>query len=146
MFWKNKTLKQLTPEEWESLCDGCAKCCLVRLEDPETKEVACTSLCCDLLDTNSCRCQDYKNRFQLVPGCVQLSADNIEEFKWLPKTCSYRLIHEGKDLPSWHPLVTGQHDSTHTYQMSVKDKVKNHSEVPEEEWPNYIIQDYPDLN
>lgn len=111
VFWQRKTLSQMTAPEWESLCDGCALCCLQKVEDEETLEVFYTSVVCHLLDKSNCHCTQYQERTRLVPNCVQLRPKDVAEFHWLPPTCSYRLIHEGKNLPDWHPLVTGQSDT-----------------------------------
>jgi uncharacterized cysteine cluster protein YcgN (CxxCxxCC family) len=106
-FWQRKTLDQLSREEWESLCDGCAKCCLNKLQDEDSDEVHYTNVVCDLLDLEQFRCSDYPNRSSRVPTCVTLTPDNIQELSWMPQSCAYRLLAEGKDLPLWHPLVSG---------------------------------------
>lgn len=111
-FWKRKRLEEMTPQEWESLCDGCAKCCLHKLEDEDTGEIAYTNVACRLLDLGTSRCSNYKQRKRLVPDCLKLAAKDISRFQWLPPTCAYRLVAEGKDLPSWHPLITGDPLST----------------------------------
>lgn len=110
-FWTQKSLHALSPEEWESLCDGCAKCCLYRLEDEDTREVYFTNVHCRLLDTASGRCTDYANRSRRIPDCVTITPAVLEDPYWLPRTCAYRLLAEGKDLPDWHPLVSGNADS-----------------------------------
>lgn len=106
-FWKSKPLADLSRDEWESLCDGCAKCCLNKLEDALTGRIHYTNVVCDLLDLSNCRCSDYANRSVKVPECVSLNARNAGTLKWMPATCAYRLLAEGKDLPHWHPLVSG---------------------------------------
>lgn len=106
-FWKRKTLSEMDPDEWESLCDGCAKCCLYRLEDEDTREVYFTNVHCRLLDAETGRCTDYPNRSRRVPDCVTITPAVLEDPYWLPRTCAYRLLAEGRDLPSWHPLITG---------------------------------------
>jgi len=106
-FWKNKKLTDLNNDEWESLCDGCARCCLLKLEDTNTNEIAYTKIACKLLDSESCRCTNYGNRHKIVPDCIILNAENIKNLHWMPSTCAYRLISEGKDLAWWHPLVSG---------------------------------------
>ncbi|SIQ37727.1 YcgN family cysteine cluster protein [Marinobacterium stanieri] len=111
VFWRRKTLREMTRTEWESLCDGCALCCLHKVEDEDTQEVFYTTVVCHLLDTDNCQCTEYENRCELVPTCIRLQPEDVENFDWLPVTCSYRLIHEGKDLPEWHPLLTGKRSS-----------------------------------
>ena len=111
-FWKRKTLETMTPEEWESLCDGCAKCCLHKLEYEDTGEIAHTNVACRLLDLETARCSNYAKRKRLVPDCLKLTAKDVRRLPWLPATCAYRLVSEGKDLPEWHPLVTGDPMST----------------------------------
>ena len=110
----------MTPSEWESLCDGCGKCCLHKLQYEDTGEVCYTNVACRLLDLQSCRCSKYEQRKRFVPDCVQLQPNNVGELKWMPSTCAYRLLAEGKDLPSWHPLVTGHPDSVHHAAQSVR--------------------------
>ena len=118
-FWQTRRLDEMTAGQWESLCDGCGKCCLAKLEDEDTGEFHYTSIACRLFDTDSCTCRDYANRAGEVPDCVQLTPANVPEIPWLPKTCAYRLIAEGKPLPFWHPLVSGTRDSVHRYGVSV---------------------------
>lgn len=110
-FWRHKNLDQLSPAEWESLCDGCARCCLHRLEDEDTREIWFTNVHCRLLDTTNCRCSDYANRSVRVPECITLTPATLDDPYWLPRSCAYRLLAEGKDLPHWHPLVSGRADS-----------------------------------
>jgi uncharacterized cysteine cluster protein YcgN (CxxCxxCC family) len=122
-FWKTKKLHELTEAEWESLCDGCAKCCVHKLEDEDTGEVHYTCVACRMLDVNTCRCTDYPNRHELVPDCAVLSASQPEHFRWMPETCAYRLMHEGKPLPDWHPLITGDPTSVHAHGASARKKL-----------------------
>ncbi|MGR9073010.1 MAG: YcgN family cysteine cluster protein [Gammaproteobacteria bacterium] len=105
-FWKRKTLSEMTLEEWESLCDGCAKCCLHKLEDEDSGRIYYTRVVCDLIDLESCRCTQYSTRCTLVPDCLDLKRHKFAEYNWLPGTCAYKLLAEEKDLPSWHPLVS----------------------------------------
>ncbi len=139
-FWKRKTLEEMTRAEWESLCDGCAKCCLVKLEDEDTLEILFTDAVCKLLDGNSCRCTDYANRSKLVPDCVHLTPKIIREVNWMPPSCAYRLIAEGKDLPSWHPLVSGETESVHRAGMSVRGRTICESEVEFEDICDHIVE------
>lgn len=122
-FWETKKLHELTPAEWESLCDGCAKCCVHKLEDENTGTVHYTCVACRLLDVNTCRCTNYSERHTLVPECAVLSADRPELFQWMPETCAYRLMHEGKPLPDWHPLMTGDPASVHMHGASARKKL-----------------------
>jgi len=110
-FWVTRPLAELTPSEWESLCDGCAKCCLHRFEDQDTREIHFTNVCCRYLDQESCRCRDYENRSRNVPDCVSVTLEVLQDPYWLPETCAYRLLAEGRPLPRWHPLVSGDPDS-----------------------------------
>lgn len=119
-FWREKRLEEMNPAEWESLCDGCGKCCLNKLEDIDTGELAYTNVACRLLDLGTCRCTRYPERSRLVPDCVTLTPDNIAGLRWMPSTCAYRLLAEGKELPYWHPLVSGDPDSVHRAGISVR--------------------------
>jgi hypothetical protein len=119
-FWERKTLDQMTAGEWESLCDGCAKCCLHKLEDIDSGELAFTNVACRLLDIGACSCGDYERRAKLEPDCVVLNPKNVGELAWMPATCAYRLLAEGKPLAHWHPLVSGDPDSVHRAGISVR--------------------------
>lgn len=118
-FWQDKPLSAMSHREWESLCDGCAKCCLHKLEDEASGEVYYTDVACRQLDLHSCRCKDYANRHRLVADCVSFTSADLEELGWLPSTCAYRLLAEGSALPDWHPLVTGDVDSVRVAGHSV---------------------------
>lgn len=119
-FWKTKSLEDMSAQEWELLCDGCARCCLVKLEDEDSGEVHLTRLACRLLDHSTCRCQDYPNRFAQMPDCIQIDAQKVREIDWLPVTCAYRLVAEGKDLYWWHPLISGRAETVHEAGISVR--------------------------
>ena len=128
-FWKYKTLKQMTDQEWESLCDGCGKCCLHKLEDIDTREISISNVSFMYLDQNTCACTDYKNRQKNVSDCIKLSTENIEELSWLPHTCSYRLVFNNDDLPVWHHLITGDKNTIHEEGMSVKNYSVNEKDI-----------------
>jgi len=118
-FWETKRLEELTPDQWEALCDGCGRCCLEKLENRKTGKVYFTAVACHLLELSTCRCLGYESRFQQVPDCLKLSPRNIHG-KWLPSTCAYRLLKEGRNLPDWHPLISGDPDSVHAAGISVR--------------------------
>ncbi|PCJ69196.1 MAG: hypothetical protein COA62_11220 [Rhodobiaceae bacterium] len=122
-FWQTKSLSEMTRPEWESLCDGCAKCCLIKLEDEDTGDLEYTDIACNLLDCENCSCTDYPNRATKVPDCVELTPKNVHQLTWMPSTCAYRLLAEGKDLPWWHPLVSGEEESVHLAGVSVRGRV-----------------------
>ncbi|MDG1693815.1 MAG: YcgN family cysteine cluster protein [Porticoccaceae bacterium] len=139
-FWQTKKLHQMTSAEWESLCDGCGKCCLVKLEDFDTAEIYHTDLACKLLNINACRCSDYKNRQKQVDDCVKLDPKNLESIQWLPDTCSYKLIEQGKPLPDWHHLRTGNRDAVHQVLGSVRHFATSEVGVKEHDLEQHIIQ------
>lgn len=139
MFWQRKTLQEMTTGEWESLCDGCAKCCLVKLQDEDTDEVAYTNVVCQYMDEQNCQCTEYQARHELVPNCVWLKPSMVEEFFWLPDTCAYRLVGEGKPLPAWHHLLSGDKNTVHEAEFSVKNKVINERFVHEDDLEDYIV-------
>ena len=138
-FWKNKTLDQLSREEWEALCDRCARCCLEKLEDDDTGEVFYTRVACKILDLDSCRCRHYSRRHEYVPECLPVDLKNLRMFAWLPATCAYRLLFEGRELPAWHHLVCGSRQEVHKQGISVRQLA-----LPQEEGmdlEDYIIAD-----
>ena len=140
-FWQTKTLEQLTPEEWESLCDGCAKCCLIKFEDEDTGRIYHTNVVCELLEIYHCRCTRYSERSVLVPTCLTLTPSLVSTLKWMPDTCAYRLFAEGKPLPDWHPLVSSDPNSVHKAGMSVRGKVVSTRDVEEADLPDYVVDD-----
>lgn len=139
-FWEEKTLSEMTDREWELLCDGCGKCCLHKLEDEDDGEVYYTNIACRLLDLNTCRCSDYTNRLAEVPECLQLSRDDVDEYTWLPESCSYRLMSEKKSLPDWHHLISGSRRRIRDCGHSIKDFAVPEQRVPENEWEEHVIQ------
>ncbi len=128
-YWKRKSLSEMTDDEWEGLCDGCALCCMHKLEDEQTGEVYYTDVACRLLDLDTCRCVDYAKRAKEVAECFVLSVDEPEMFAWLPATCAYRRLANGQDLPEWHPLITGDPESVHAAGISVKGKAVSENET-----------------
>jgi uncharacterized cysteine cluster protein YcgN (CxxCxxCC family) len=141
-FWEKHALKKLTQAEWEALCDGCGKCCLNKLEDPDTGEVALTKIACKLLDDSTCHCSQYEIRKQIVPICVVLTPKNISENAyWMPETCAYRVLYEGRKLAAWHPLVSGDPNSVHAAGVSVQGWTIPEYEIDEEDWEDYIIEE-----
>lgn len=141
-FWERKKMSQMSPKEWEALCDGCGKCCLNKLEDEDSGEVALTNVACRLLDDSTCRCSQYPIRHQFVPECIMMSPSNIEEHMyWLPQTCAYRLVYEGKPLARWHPLISGTAETVHQAGVSVKHKTIPEFEVDDDDWEEHIIEE-----
>ncbi|MEI6890737.1 MAG: YcgN family cysteine cluster protein [Pontiella sp.] len=138
-FWESKTLHEMNTLEWESLCDGCAKCCVHKLQVEETGKVHYTCVACRMLDVNTCRCTNYDQRHELVPDCAVLSMKNPEYFDWMPATCAYRLVHERKPLPDWHPLITKDPSSVHAHGASAKKKLIPEFLADEERLEKYII-------
>ena len=138
-FWETKSLTEMSRKEWESLCDGCAKCCLHKLEDEDTGEVFYTRVVCQYLDEEKCSCTVYKERKRLVPDCVILTSGNLEDMGWMPGTCAYRLIIEGKPLPVWHPLISGSRDAIIASDNTVTGKVVSETFVHEEGYEEHII-------
>lgn len=139
-FWETKTLEEMSSSEWESLCDGCGKCCLHKLEDDETGDIYYTNVACQLLDTDKGCCTDYPNRLSRVPGCTVLTLKNLDEFDWLPLTCSYRLIRHRLPLPEWHPLISGDPESVVEAGHSVAGRSISETEVDEDDWEEHIIR------
>ena len=141
-FWKTKSLEAMTTDEWESLCDGCGRCCLNKLEDWDTGEIYWTNIGCELLDCESCKCTDYSNRFEKVPDCIQLTPENVRTISWLPPTCAYRLVMEGKELYDWHPLVSGTAETVHKAGVSIRGRAIEDNGIDPEEYEDYLV-DWP---
>ena len=142
-FWKTKSLEAMTAAEWESLCDGCGRCCLNKIEDADTGEIHLTSVACKLLDVKACSCSDYPNRQAKVPDCIRLDAQTVRTLSWLPATCAYRLVAEKKDIPAWHPLKTGDPDSVHKAGISVRSFARSERRVKPENLQRYMLKDFP---
>lgn len=141
-FWRRVALEDMTAAQWESLCDGCARCCLNRLEDWDTGRIYWTEIACTLLDDETCRCTDYPNRTVRVPDCQQLTPENVRVLTWLPPTCAYKLIAEGRDLYWWHPLVSGDPDTVHFAGVSVRGRTLTEDDIPVERYEDHIV-DWP---
>lgn len=139
-FWKSKTLAEMSEAEWESVCDGCGRCCLVKLEDEDDGRIYFTDIGCRLLDGDTCRCRDYPNRSARVDDCVRLTAKNLGELNWLPPTCGYRLLASGRDLYWWHPLVSGDPETVHAAGVSVRARVsRDEDSLPEDQISEHIV-------
>ena len=139
-FWKRKTLEQMTAREWESLCDGCGRCCLNKLEEDGTGKIFFTDVACKLLNHDTCRCKDYRNRLKKVPDCVGLTPAEVRELDWLPPTCAYDRLAKGKDLYWWHPLLSGDPETVHIAGISVRGRVGAcESQVPDDQLENWVV-------
>ncbi len=143
-FWRTKTLDQMSRAEWESLCDRCGRCCLNKLEDDETGEIYWTDVACKLLDRDACLCSSYANRHDFVPDCVELDVEEVmtQTYTWLPPTCAYRLLAEGRALFPWHPLVSGDPASVHRAGISVRGRVRSEEDIPVDTLEDWIV-DWP---
>jgi uncharacterized protein len=139
-FWKTKTLEEMSKAEWESLCDGCARCCLEKLEDEDSGRIYFTHVGCRLLDSEACACRDYSNRSKRVPDCVRLTPANVRELTWLPPSCGYKLVAEGRDLYWWHPLISGDPNTVHEAGVSVRGRVEgSETEIAVEDLEDHIV-------
>ncbi|TFL17625.1 YcgN family cysteine cluster protein [Jannaschia formosa] len=140
-FWE-KGLDRLTVKEWEALCDGCGKCCLNKLEDDESRDVALTRIACRLFDDSTCRCADYARRLSFVPECIVLTPRTLPKVVYFfPETCAYRRLHEGRDLPHWHPLLTGDPMSPHLAGASLMDDTVSEAEIGDADWEDFVIEE-----
>jgi hypothetical protein len=141
-FWETVALDKMTPQEWEALCDGCGKCCLNKLEDADTGEVWFTRIACRLLDDDTCRCSNYAIRKMIVPECVVLKPETLDDIAyWMPKSCAYRRLNEGRGLADWHPLVSGDPETVHRAGISMRGRTLGEFDIPEEDWEDHIIDE-----
>jgi len=138
-FWEQKSLAEMTNSEWESLCDGCAKCCLHKLEDEHSGEVFYTKVRCRYMIEESCRCSDYENRTVIVPDCIELQPQDLADYHWLPATCAYRLLAEGKPLYDWHPLLSGDPESVHEAGISIRGRAISDEFVHPDGYDEHIV-------
>jgi len=136
-FWESTSLAEMIQEQWESLCDGCGRCCLGKFTDVDTGEIAHTNVACRLLDTQACRCSSYEDRHRFVPDCVRLTPAKIPKLDWLPQSCAYRRLSEGRDLAWWHPLVSGDPDTVHWAGISIRGRVVSERDVVDEDFAAY---------
>ncbi len=139
-FWKEYALTEMNQAEWEALCDGCGLCCLVKLEDEDTSEVSYTKVSCKLLNCKTAQCSDYPNRLQHVPDCIQLTYEGLQQIQWLPSSCAYRRLNEGKKLPSWHYLNTGTRSSVIHAKKSVAGRCISEADIDPDEIDEYIVR------
>jgi uncharacterized cysteine cluster protein YcgN (CxxCxxCC family) len=140
-FWKTKALEEMSDAEWESLCDGCGRCCLEKLEEEDTGKIYFTHVSCKLLDAGLCACKDYPNRSDQVPDCVRLTPDNVRTLNWLPPSCGYKLVAEGRDLYWWHPLISGDPNTVHEAGVSVRGRVQGtEAEIADADLEDHIVQ------
>lgn len=141
-FWDTVPLNKMTPQEWEALCDGCGRCCLNKLEDIDTEELVFTRVACRLFDDSTCRCGNYEIRKQIVPECVVLTPDTLSDIAyWMPETCAYRRLHEGRRLPQWHPLITGDANSVHKAGISMQNRTVSEAQIPLDDWEDHLLED-----
>ena len=141
-FWEEKTLEEMNSVEWEALCDGCGRCCLIKLEDEDSGEIFTSDVRCRLLDGTTCKCTDYANRKKKVPDCIKLTPENVRAIDWIPPTCAYRRLAEGKGLPWWHPLISGDPDTVVQVGVSVRDRTVAEADVAPGDWENHAA-DWP---
>jgi len=141
-FWETTDLADMDREQWEALCDGCGKCCVLKLEDADDGTVHYTDIACRLFDDATCRCGNYALRQHLVKGCITLTPENLPRVaEWLPRSCAYRRLHEGRRLATWHPLVSGDPDSVHGAGISVRGRTVPEYDVPEDEHEDHVVDE-----
>lgn len=141
-FWETVPLERMTRAEWEALCDGCGKCCMNKLEDEDTAEVALTNVACRLFDDATCRCSQYEIRHQFVPECIVLKPQNMDRnLYWMPETCAYKLLWQGRPLFDWHPLISGDPDTVHRVGVSMQGRTVPEFEVDDDDWEDHIIEE-----
>ncbi len=138
-FWLTTPLEEMSQEQWESLCDGCAQCCAHKLEDEDTGEIFFTNIVCQYLNTEECHCTVYPQRQKKVPDCIQITPENAGQLSWIPETCAYKRLAKGLALPDWHPLITGEYDSIKQVGVRVTDKVISEADINQEDMEDYIV-------
>ncbi|AEC18247.1 YcgN family cysteine cluster protein [Gallibacterium anatis] len=140
-FWQQKSLLEMSDEEWEALCDGCGKCCYRKFIEGRGKRqrLYFTRIACDLLDLETGRCQNYSQRFKLMPDCTKLTKKNLPDFTWLPKTCAYRLLYEGKPLPDWHPLLVGNQSEMHKAKVMITNGIHEQDVI---DWFEFVVDEF----
>lgn len=141
-YWETTALEDMTEAQWEALCDGCGRCCLNKLEDEDTGDILLTRLACRLLDIGQCRCSDYPNRFEKMPDCINLTPEKVRTIAWLPSTCGYRRVKEGRGLAWWHPLVSGDPETVHAAGISVRSFARSEKGIAEHNFARYLIADF----
>ena len=140
-FWLHYSLEQLSEQEWEALCDGCGRCCLLKLQDEDTEELVFTNLTCRCLNLDSIQCEYYEQRFEKVPDCLRVTPQLLkQQAEWLPQTCAYRRLFEGKGLAHWHPLVSGDKDSVRKACISIAGRVRSEQGVAEQDYEDYVVR------
>ena len=142
MFWKEKSLAEMSNQEWESLCDGCGRCCVWKFEDADSGEILYTDIRCAQFDETRCRCKDYANRSTIVPDCMQIRNMEAHHYDWLPSTCAYRLLHEHKPLFDWHPLISGDSETVHRAGISVRERTVDGTDFTDADILRHIV--HPD--
>lgn len=141
-FWETVPLERMNHAEWEALCDGCGKCCMNKLEDEDTGEVALTKVACRLFDDGTCQCSQYPIRHQFVPECIVLKPQNMDQnLYWMPETCAYKLLWQGKPLFNWHPLISGDSESVHRAGVSMQGRTVPEFEIDDDDWEEHIIEE-----